>query len=218
MKLTPETIEILKNFATVNANIQFKAGSLLMTKSAANTIRGVATLNQSFPRDFAIYDLPRFISVLGLYKDPELTFEDNHVLIGEDKRSVKYVYTNPNMIVAVDYDKQVKLPDELTTFKVTADDFTKVIKAASVLGVPNITMQGKGGKISLIAQDLKNPSTDTFEIEIGDTTVDFRVNYQVDVLKILPEDYDVTVYNIAVTRLSCSKVTYYLAATIDSTT
>lgn len=214
MKLTTNTVEILKNFATICPNIQFKAGDVLMTKSQANTIRGVAKLDQSFPKDFAIYDLSRFISVLGLYKDPELKFEDNYVLIGEDNRSVKYVYTNPNMIVSVDYNKAVNLPPELTTFKVTSDNMSRVIKAASVLGVPNITIQGKGGKISLIAQDLKNPSTDTFEIEIGDTAVDFQVNYQVDVMKVLPDDYNVTVYNTAVTRLESTKVTYYLAASI----
>ncbi len=214
MKLNTNTIEILKNFATICPNIQFKAGNVLMTKSQANTIRGMATLDQTFPQDFAIYDLPRFISVLGLYKDPELTFQDSNVLIGEDNRSVKYVYTDPKMIVAVDYSRAINLPAEVTTFKITADQFSKVLKGAGVLGLPNITIQGSNGKTLVIAQDIKNPSTDTFEIEIGASTVDFKLTYQVDVLKLLPEDYTVTVYDTAVTKLECSKVTYYLAATI----
>ena len=118
------------------------------------------------------------------------------------------------MIVAVDYSRAINLPAEVTTFKITADQFSKVLKGAGVLGLPNITIQGSNGKTLVIAQDIKNPSTDTFEIEIGASTVDFKLTYQVDVLKLLPEDYTVTVYDTAVTKLECSKVTYYLAATI----
>lgn len=214
MKLNQNTIDILKNFSSICANIQFKAGDVIMTRSQANNVRGYAKLDQQFPQDFAIYDLPRFLSVLNLYKDPELKFNDSHVLIGEDNRSVKYVYTDPKMIISVDYNKDFKLPEEMTTFKITADQLSKVIKAAGVLGLPNITISGKNGKLAFMAQDVKNPSTDTFEIDIGTTPLDFSVTYAVEVLKILPEDYDVTVYKSAVTKLSCDKVTYYLAAVI----
>lgn len=214
MKLSANTVEILKNFAQICPNIQFKAGDVLMTRSQSNTMRGVAKLDQQFPKDFAIYDLPRFISVLGLYKDPELTFDNNYIIVGEDNRNVKYVYTDPKMIVAVDYNKPFNLPKEVTKFKLTADQLSKVLKASAVLGLPNITICGKAGKLNIVAQDVKNPSTDTFEIEIGDTNVDFSVNYQVEVLKLLPEDYEVTVYETSVTQLACPKVTYYLAATI----
>lgn len=215
LKLNQNTTEILKNFAAICQNIQFKAGNVVKTKAASNNVIGIATLDQTFPMDFAVYDLPKFLSVLSLYKDPELSFNDRFVLIGEDNRSVKYQYSDPKTIVAVDYSKNPKLPPTLTEFTITAEQFAKVMKAASVLSSPNITIEGKDGRLCVLAQDVKNPSSDTFEIEIGQTDKQFKVIYEVGVFKLLPEDYKVTVFNSQMTVLECARVTYFLAATIS---
>lgn len=215
LKLNQNTIEILKNFAAICNNIQFKAGNVIKTKSPSNTVIGIANIDQKIPMDFAVYDLPKFLSVLTLYKDPELTFNERYVLIGEDNRSVKYQYSDPKTIIAVDYEKNPKLPPVLTKFSLTAEQLSRVLKAASILGSPNIIIEGKNGKISLLSQDVKNPASDIFEIEIGDTDKDFKVVYEVSVFKLLPEDYTVTVFDTSMTILECDKVTYYLAATIS---
>ena len=215
MKLTLDTIEILNNFASVCNNLQFKAGDVVKTKSTRGTIRAEAKLNQSFPRDFAIYDLNRFISVLSLYKEPELDFKNDYVEIKEDNRTLRYVYTDSKMIVSVDYSKGANLPPELTKFTLTAEHLSRALKAAKLLNLPNLVIQGETGKVSLIVTDIKNATSDNYDIEVCDTTENFKLTFQRDVLVMLPEDYEVTIYGGPITKLSSAKVTYYLAALVN---
>lgn len=214
MKLNQNTIEILKNFASICNNIQFKTGNVVKTRSASNTVIGMATLDQTIPTDFAVFDLSKFLSVISLYKDPELEFNDRYVSIGEDNRHVKYQYSDPKTIVSFDYDKKLKSPPVLTQFKITNEQFGRIMKAASVLSSPNIIIEGKDGKIFVMSQDVKNPASDTFEFEIGTTDKTFKVVYDATVFKLLPEDYDVTIFESQMTLMECDRVTYYIAATI----
>lgn len=215
MKLNSNTIEILTNFAAVCPNLQFKTGDVVKTKSPRGTIRAEAKLDQSFPRDFAIYDLNRFISVLSLYKEPELDFKDDYVEIKEDNRTLRYVYTDPKMIVAVDYSKPAKLPDELTSFTLTAEHLSRALKAAKLLNLPNLVILGENGKITVTVTDIKNPTSDKYDIDVGDTTENFKLTFQRDALVMLPMDYLVNVYNGPITKLSSDKITYYLAALVN---
>ena len=52
MKLTTETISVLKNFSTINNNLRVKAGSSLKTMSAAKNIVAKAEITEKFPNDF----------------------------------------------------------------------------------------------------------------------------------------------------------------------
>lgn len=215
MKLTPNTIEILTNFSSVCANLQFKAGNVVKTKSPRGNIRAEAILDQSFPRDFAIYDLNRFISVLSLYKEPELDFKDDYVEIKEENRTLRYVYTDPKMILAVDYNKTGNLPAELTKFTLTTDHLSRALKAAKLLNLPNLVIMGENGKVTITVTDIKNTSSDKYDIDVCDTDKDFKLTFQRDVLVMLPEDYEVTVYTGPITKLSSPKITYYLAALVN---
>jgi len=214
LKLNQNSIEVLKNFAAICNNIQFKTGNVVKTRSASNTVIGMATLDQTIPTDFAVFDLSKFLSVLSLYKDPELDFNDRYVSIGEDNRYVKYQYSDPKTIVSFDYDKKLKSPPVLTTFKITNEQFIRIMKASSVLSSQNIVIEGKDGKIYVMTQDIKNPASDVFEIEIGATEKTFKVVYDASVFKLLPEDYNVTIFESQMTMLECDRVTYYIAATI----
>lgn len=215
MKLTPNTIEILTNFTSVCNNLQFKAGNVVKTKSQRGNIRAESVLDQTFPRDFAIYDLSRFISVLSLYKDPELDFKNDYVEIKEDNRTLKYVYTDPKMIVSVDYTKNANLPPELTKFTLSEDQLGKILKASKLLNLPNLVITGSNGKVTVTVTDIKNPTSDEYVLDVCDTTEDFKLSFQRDVLVMLPQDYEVTVYTGPITKLSSDKVTYYLAALVN---
>ena len=56
MKLSKTTLELLKNFATINTNLLVKSGSSLSTVSASKSILAKGTIEESFPQEFAIYD------------------------------------------------------------------------------------------------------------------------------------------------------------------
>ena len=90
MKLSDNTLTILKNFAGINNSILVKQGDKLRTISVAKNILAEAIVDEQFPRDFAVYDLNQFLNGLSLHQDPEMDFkEDSYLTIREGKRKVK---------------------------------------------------------------------------------------------------------------------------------
>ena len=116
MKLSPETITTLKNFASINQSILVKNGSKLRTISVMKNILAEAEVKETFPKDFAIYDLNQFLNGLSLHQDPDLDFtNDSHVIIREGKRRVKYFFADPEVIVTPP-DKELELPSQDVCF------------------------------------------------------------------------------------------------------
>ena len=112
MKISPDTTAILKNFAHINQGIFFKKGNVISTVSPQKNILADATISETIPQDFGIYDLNNFLSVNSLFKEgSELEFDQNHVIIkGLGGRSkIKYRITDPSMIVVAP-DKRPNLP------------------------------------------------------------------------------------------------------------
>ena len=117
MKLSDNTLTILKNFAGINNSILVKQGTKLRTISVAKNILAEADIKEDFPRDFAVYDLNQFLNGLSLHQDPDLDFtETSYLSIREGKRRVKYFYADPNVITSPP-EKEITLPSEDVTFQ-----------------------------------------------------------------------------------------------------
>lgn len=214
MKLNENTIAVLKNFSSINSNILFKAGKNVRTRT--RTIIASADLDQEFPKDFAIMDLGRFLSVVNLFEAPELNFdeEDGAVHIGDGKNVVRYVYTAPNLIVAADYEKELKLGKIVAEFTIKQSALASALKAASILSVPNLTVRGEGGKVVMVAHDAKNTSSDSYAVDLGDCDEEFVATYQVDCFKFIPQDYNVQVSDKVISKFEGKTATYFIAAEV----
>ena len=194
MKISTETVNILKNFAAINQNLQFQPGNVIKTRTRSSEVFAAATVSETFPKAFAIYELGRFLSILGLFSDPDLEFGDTSVKISDGRNSVTYVYADPSLINAAQYDKEIKLPPVVATFDLKQDDIARLQKAASVLGNPTVSIMAKGGRLEVTAHDKKNPSCDKYSLDIGTTDADdFSVDLSLDTLKFIPGDYSVEV-------------------------
>ena len=100
MKLTAETVTILKNYAAINQNIQFKEGKTESTNSPQKNILSSAEISEDIPQTFAIYDLNKLLGALSLFnKTPELNFGDNKLNIQSGEFVLDYVYGDPAMLV-----------------------------------------------------------------------------------------------------------------------
>ena len=66
MKLSKHTLNMLKNFSDINMSIEIKKGNLLRTVSVQKNILAQAKLEDEFPKDFAIYELNRFLGAVSL--------------------------------------------------------------------------------------------------------------------------------------------------------
>jgi hypothetical protein len=218
MKLSDNTLTILKNFAGINNSILVKQGNKLRTISVAKNILAEADIVEEFPRNFAIYDLNQFLNGLGLHQDPELDFtNDSHITIREGKRRVKYFYADPNVIISPP-DKEIVLPSQDVCFQLESASLEKLIKAASVYQLPDLSAVGESGVIRLVVRDKKNDTSNEYSIVVGETDMEFTFNFKVENIKIISGAYNVVVSKKLLSKFTNTKynLNYYIALEPDS--
>ena len=219
MKLSDKTINLLKNFSSINQSILFKQGNQLRSISVMKNILAEATISEEIPKDFGIYDLNQFLNGLALHQTPELDFtRDEYVVIREGKMRSKYFFADPSVIVSPP-DKPLALPTEDVNFVLTAQQLEKLKKAASVYQLPDVSVIGEDGVVKLVTRDKKNDTSNDFSIVVGDTEKEFVFNFKEENLKIIPGTYDVIVSSKLLSRFQCQTydLTYYIALEPDST-
>ena len=219
MKLSDKTISVLKNFSSINQSILFKEGSKLRTISLMKNILAEATVTEDFAKDFGIYDLNQFLNGLSLHQNPELDFaNDGYVVIREGKSRSKYFFADPNVIVTPP-EKAINLPTEDVCFELSTSVLDKLLKAAAVYQLPDISAVGEAGVVKLVVRDKKNDTSNAHEEIVGETDSEFSFNFKVENIKVLPGTYDVVVSQKLLSRFTSKNhdLTYYIALEPDST-
>ena len=219
MKLSEKTLTVLKNFAGINNSILVKEGNSLRTISVAKNILAEAAIEEDFPRQFGVYDLNQFLNGLSLHQDPDLDFaEESYLNIREGKRRVKYFYADPQVIISPP-DKQITLPTEDVHFQLESTSLDKLLKAAAVYQLPDLSAVGGDGVVKLVVRDKKNDTSNEYSIVVGETDKTFSFNFKVENIKIIPGAYDVVVSSKLLSRFNNSNLnlTYYIALEPDST-
>ena len=220
MKLSDSTLSLLKNFSAINQSILFKQGTKLRTISVMKNILAEATVEEEFPKDFGIYDLPQFLnSVVVLYNNAEFDFaNENHVVIKEGRMRSKYFFADPSVIVTPP-EKTLTLPSEDVTFDVSTEQLDKLLKAASLYQLSDLAVVGGDGVVKLLVRDKKNDASNDFSIVVGETNDVFSFNFKVENIKILPGNYEVVVSSKLLSRFTSKNqdLTYYIALEPDST-
>jgi len=218
MKLSDNALAILKNFAGINNSILVKQGNKLRTISVARNILAEAEIKEDFPRDFAIYDLNQFLNGLSLHQDPDLDFnQDSYLSIKEGKRRVKYFFADPNVIIAPP-EKEITLPSQDVCFQLDSVTLDKLIKAAAVYQLPDMSAIGGNGVIKLVVRDKKNDTSNEYAIVVGETSDDFEFNFKVENIKIIPGGYEVVVSSKLLSQFTNTQhnLKYYIALEPDS--
>ena len=220
MKLSDSTLTVLKNFAGINNSILVKEGKKLRTISVAKNILAEANITEEFPRDVAIYDLNQFLNGLSLHSDPDLDFTpDSYITIQEGKRRVKYFYADPQVIIAPP-EKEITLPTEDVCFQLDSTALDKLLKAAAVYQLPDLSAIGENGVVKLVVRDKKNDTSNNFDIVVGEgATADYTFYFKVENMKMIPGDYDVSVSSKSISHFKNKKlpIEYWIALEPDST-
>ena len=219
MKLSDKTLTLLKNFSTINQSILFKHGSSLRTISVMKNILAEAEIDEEIPKDFGIYDLSQFLNGIDLHQSPELDFvNDEYVVIKEGKMRSKYFFADPQSIVTPP-DKEMTLPSQDVSFQLKTDQLDKLLKAAGIYQLPDLSVIGGSGVVKILVRDRKNVTSNDFAITVGETDSNFTFNFKVENIKILPGTYDVVVSQRLLSKFSnkdCD-LTYFIALEPDST-
>jgi len=207
MKLSNETVSVLKNFATINQNLMVKEGSSLSAMSAMRNIVAISTVKETWPTDFAIYDLNEFLAALSLFEKPDLEFRDDFVVMSEDGRTLKYWFSDPSVVTTPS--KEIVMPECEVSFSLENSLLSNVQKAAAVIGVPDMVLEGMDSGIALLkVTDKKNATANDYAVKIDVNNNDgknlqgkqrralwpsYKFWFKVENLKLLPGKYDVGV-------------------------
>jgi len=196
-----------------------KKGTHLRTISVAKNILAEADIAEEFPRDVAVYDLNQFLNGMSLHQDPDLDFkEDSYLTIREGRRKVKYFYADPAVIISPP-DKEITLPTEDVHFQLESTSLEKLLKAAAIYQLPDLSLIGQDNEIRLVVRDKKNDTSNEYSIIVGETDKQFVFNFKVENIKIIPGAYDVVVSSKLLSKFTNSNynLVYYIALEPDST-
>ena len=215
MKLSKETVGLIKNFAGINSNLLLKSGNKLATISAQKNVMADAVVTETFP-DFGIYDLNEFLGAMSLFEDPELTFNDKWVTIEQGGNSIKYFAAEASVLTAPQ--KAITFPDPEIEFNMSANMLSMIQRTASVLRASDVSIVGDGSTISVVVGDKKNATGNSYNSSVGASNKKFKVNLKVENLKMIPGDYAVSVSSKKISRFKgAGDLVYYVAVEADST-
>lgn len=191
MKISNETLQLLKNFASINTNILFRQGSAVSTISNAKNIFAKATIKEVIPNEFAVYDLNSLLAMLTLMENQEVEFSDKSLIVTSDKGKFEYFYSNPEIVTGAPTNEIEHVG--IYKFKLMAEDIQMVMKAAAITGAPTVSITNKNQNVVLSVGDRKNDTASNFKKNLGTAFDNFDVFVAVENLKVIPDAYEVTV-------------------------
>ena len=218
MKLSNDTVGVLKNFASINQNLIIKEGSELTTMSAMKNIVARAKVMETFPKEVAIYDLNEFLAALSLFTTPVLDFQDQFVTMSEEgntRNSLKYFYSDPSVVTSPS--KMITMPSEEVTFTLNDDIVNQLKRAAGVISSPDLALENN----LLTVKDKKNDTANNYSINVdckAEENADYTFFFKVENLKLLSGDYKVAVSSKFISHFKNTKsdIEYWIALEPES--
>ncbi len=227
VKISPDTVAILKNFSEIHQSLLFGKTNTIGTVAESKNVLAEAEIKEKFPREFGIYDLNEFLSTLNLFGDPSLAeFNEFRVLIKDDvkgsRSSCNYVFADSSMIPELpDKAKILKaIKGAEIQFDLTEADLASIQSAAGTLKSPAILVESDGKKVFLSTSDPKNSSSSKFSIEVGKGNGNrFMMILKVENLKLLKGSYEVKISKLKISQFknTALDLTYWIAFEDDST-
>jgi hypothetical protein len=218
MKITNETLNILKNFSSINPSIVINEGNVLKTISPQKSILAKATINQTIENKMAIYDLSNFLSAMSVFDQPELIFNGNDgvtITSQDNKRGINYMFSDPQNII-VPPEKDIVLTDFDVQFTLEEKALSNALKAIGVLNLPEIAFSGDGKTISVKAVDSKK-ATSTYEEDIGKTDKTFTSYFKAENMKMITGTYECSVSSKGFAHFKGKDIEYWIAVEKNST-
>ena len=202
MNISENTMQILKNYGTINPNFIARKGNTIMTVSEAKNILSSSNIEEQFEQDMGIYDLNEFLNVLSLVDQPKLDMEEKWVTISDQtgRSKIKYFFTDPEMLTSPT-EKMIQNAGNMESFEISFtldnDTLNKVKRAASALGHTSMKVESKDTDgVVLMVFDTENPTSNTFSIDVpGQGQGEGQYVINISNLKIVPGDYDVKISN-----------------------
>ena len=211
--ITKPTIEVLKNFCSINKSIVIKPGNQIATLSINKNILAIADVEEQFESQISIYDLGVFLGGLSLFDQPKIdTTDSNYVTVSDQrgKSKTRFFYADPDIITHPP-EKEITIPSVDVKFRLEAGVLQQLQRAAMVYQLPDLCLYGDGTEMSLCVTDKKNDTSNSYSVKVGETDDDFCYCFKVENLKLLIGDYNVTLSKSNVALFQGEGIKYFIA-------
>jgi len=218
MKISKQTLTILKNFTSINSNLLVKPGTKISTVAPAKNVMAEVTVNEKFDTEFGIWDMNKFLGTVSLFKDPDFEFGDKSVIIsGNNGSSVTYYYSEPKLLTVPT--KSINMPEAVVTFDLTETLFDEIVRSSSVLQLPHLSITTDGDKIVGVVCDKNDPTCNKYIVELADKTDDssFSFDFRIENLKFLPGEYEVKIAKSVISQFSHKDISLKYWVALEST-
>jgi len=210
MKISENTLDVLKNFSTINQSLLFNKGNVIRTVNEQKSVMAKAKVEESFPLEFAIYELNQFLGLSSLFEDADYDFQERQVTLKEGQSKASYTYADKSMITAPK-EGEVELPSVDVEFDLSKEDFRAVLNGANQLGLSEVVVRSEDGLINLVATDTKNPTSNEFSRTVGKDDADFQFIFRTENLKMIHCDYKVKISSGGLAEFSGDNIQYWSA-------
>jgi|MEHZ01.3.fsa_nt_MEHZ010852297.1_2 hypothetical protein len=207
MKLSSNTLTVLKNFSTINSNLVFSPGGELKSMSNAKNILSSAEIEEDFEYEFGIYDLNEFLAVVGMFESPDLSFHDNgkYVTISENGQSIRYFFSEPANLTSPK--KNIVMASTDVSFDLSNENLNTIRKAAGVLGTTDLMIEGNPSDthLDLTITDISNPTSNSYSIKIDvdkEIEADFQLVFNINNFKFDVGDYIVDISSKLISKFT----------------
>lgn len=213
MRLSKETMAILKNFAAINSNILIKPGNVLRTISSGMNIYVEANVQEDFDTEVPIWDLNKFLGVVTMFSNPDLEFHENHVDISNGRATVRYFYSEPTLLTFPK--KELKMPSTIISFDIEEQDLNEILKASSILQVSDLQIIGENGTLKILVDDSTNNTSNSFSVVLDENYKgpDYQGMINVSEIKFLPGSYKVELTKTIISKFTHKNlaISYYIS-------
>ncbi|UYD57709.1 DNA polymerase processivity component [Aeromonas phage avDM3] len=157
MKLTKETLSVMKNFAAINPSLRLTPGNFIMTKSVNGVAYAEATIADEIDSELNIYDLPNFLSILGqLGEGSDINLSNGEIVIQNGRAKVNLPDAESSVIVVPK--QRLRMPPADVEFDLKAEDLAEILKISRAVGADRIAITNRNDHIVI----------DAFAVEDGD--------------------------------------------------
>ena len=217
MNISNETLDILRNFSTINSGLTVNAGNELKTVSAMKNIYAKAVVPEDFNKEHSIYDLSEYLGAISLFETPTFDFNAEKVIVSEGDNNVTYYYADPQMVITPQ--KDINMPDPEISFDIDEGVLDSLLKASSVLSLPDMVLSSDGTTVILTVKDKKNATSNIFsKIVAQGNGSTYEMFLRMENIKLIPGDYTAYVSSKGIAHFTNRKqpIEYFIALEPDS--
>jgi hypothetical protein len=212
LSISKNTFDILRNFYTINSSIIINKGNKISTISLLDNAFAEAVIEETFPQNFAIYDLHQFLQSVSLMPDHTIIFDnDKYLKIKSGRSTIKYFFSDPSLIKTPP--EKINFPEADISFSISLRELTSLKRASNLHELPDLSIIGDGSNITLVVGNKNNETANTFSIVVGQTDKTFSYNMKVENINVLDADYTVSISSQLISKFQHDKLDlkYYIA-------